>query len=88
MTPDVLVYATAGGAAKRAKVSDFAGSDTKGKLGYTVGAGTDVKLTDNVFGRVEYRYTDLGRDTFNTGSGDREVDDRSHRVSFGLGVKF
>ena len=40
-------------------------------LGWTAGAGVDVKVTEQVFGRVEYRYTDFGSDDFNTGSGPR-----------------
>ena len=36
-------------------------------LGWTAGVGTDIKLTDNVFGRVEYRYTDFGSKNFTTG---------------------
>ena len=86
--PNVLLYATAGGAAKKLEVSDFAGSDDKGLIGYTVGGGADVALTDKVFGRVEYRYTDFGNETFNTGSGPREVEDSNHRIQFGVGMKF
>ena len=28
--------------------------------GWTVGAGVDYAFTNNVFGRIEYRYTNLG----------------------------
>ncbi len=31
---------------------------------YTVGAGVDYAFTNNIFGRVEYRYTDFGSKTF------------------------
>jgi len=88
VTPDVLVYATAGGAAQSLKVTEGGQSDRNTLLGWTAGAGTDVKLTEQVFGRVEYRYTDLGKDDFATGSGTREVDSRDHRIQFGLGMKF
>lgn len=88
VTPEILLYATAGGAAEKLEVKDFAGKDTNTMLGWTAGAGADVMVTEKVFGRVEYRYTDFGSDTFNTGSGDRKVDDTDHRVTFGLGVKF
>lgn len=84
----VLVYGTAGGAAANQRVYDGAGRDTNTMLGYTVGAGADVKVTDRVFVRGEYRYTDYGSDTFNTGSGDQEVDVSDNRVLLGLGVKF
>lgn len=84
---DVLVYGTAGVAAQRLRVSTAAAQDTNLMLGYTVGAGTDVKLTDDVFARAEYRYSDFGSDTFNLGA-PTKVDSSNHRVSVGLGIKF
>ena len=88
VTPDILPYITAGGAAQRLEITDGAGSDANTTLGWTAGVGTDVKVTENVFGRVEYRYTDFGSETFNTGSGARSVDSRDHRIQFGVGMKF
>jgi len=87
-TDRVLVYATAGGAAERTEVSNELGEDEQTLLGYTVGAGVDAKLTDQVFGRVEYRYTDLSSDAFNTGGLAQDVGTSDHKVSVGLGVKF
>ena len=84
ITPDILLYATAGGAAKKLEVSGGGVSDDNTMLGYTAGVGTDVMVTDQVFGRVEYRYTDFGNEDFSGA----EVDDKDHRVLFGLGVKF
>ena len=57
-------------------------------LGWTAGGGVDVKLTEQVFGRVEYRYTDFGSGDFNTGSGPQSVDSNENRVTFGVGMKF
>ena len=88
VTNDILLYGTAGGAAERLKVSDPAGEDSNAMLGWTAGAGVDVKLTENVFGRVEYRYTDFGSADFNTGSGLQSVDSKENRVSVGIGMKF
>ena len=88
VTNDVLLYGTAGGAAQRLKVSDPAGDDSNALLGWTAGAGLDVKLTEQVFGRVEYRYTDFGSGDFNTGSGPQSVDSKENKVSFGIGMKF
>ena len=43
------------------------------------------KLTDNIFGRVEYRYTDFGHEDFdNVG----RVKANENRVTFGVGMKF
>jgi outer membrane immunogenic protein len=88
VTDNVLLYGTAGGAAQSLKVSDAAGDERKTMVGWTAGAGVDVKMTENVFGRVEYRYTDFGSRTFNTGSGPQAVDASDNRVMFGIGMKF
>ena len=57
-------------------------------LGWTAGGGVDVKITEQVFGRVEYRYTDFSSSDFNTGSGTQSIDSNENRVSFGVGMKF
>ena len=57
-------------------------------LGYTAGVGVDAKLTERVFGRVEYRYTDYGNKTFNTGSGAQQVDTSGNKIQLGIGMKF
>lgn len=88
VSPDILPYITAGGAAQSVKLTDVAGSDKKTMLGWTAGVGTEVKLTEQVFGRVEYRYSDYGNKTFDTGAGDRDVSARDHRIQFGIGMKF
>jgi outer membrane immunogenic protein len=88
VTDSVLLYATGGGALERKKISDPIGSDTAALFGYTVGAGIDAMVTQNVFGRLEYRWTDYGSKTMNTGSGAQRVDSQNHRVTVGMGVKF
>ncbi|MBN9071226.1 MAG: porin family protein [Rhizobiales bacterium] len=88
VTPDVLLYGTAGGAAERLKISDAAGSDSNSMLGWTVGAGADVKITEQLFGRVEYRYSDYGSKDFDTGAGVSRIKDSDHRITFGVGMKF
>jgi outer membrane immunogenic protein len=86
VTPEILLYGTAGGAGKNVKVSVPGDSESKGMFGWTAGVGTDIKLTDNVFGRVEYRYTDYGSKTFDNVAG--KVKERDNRVTFGIGMKF
>ena len=88
VTPDALAYVTAGGAAKNTSVTEGGIKDSQTQLGWTAGAGMDVKLTQNIFGRAEYRYTDYGSDTFRTGSGAHQVDSRDHRIQFGVGMQF
>ncbi|PSJ61039.1 outer membrane protein [Kumtagia ephedrae] len=88
LTPDVLGYVTAGGAAKRMSVEEGGEKDSQTQLGWTAGVGTDVKITEKVFGRVEYRYTDYGSEDFSTGTGSGKVDAKDHRVQVGLGLQF
>lgn len=92
VTEDILLYGTAGLAAERQRitVSDGIDSerDTNVALGYTVGAGVDARLTDQVFARAEYRYTDYGSETYDFTGGSVDADSKNHRVTVGLGVKF
>ena len=87
VTPEILLYGTGGLAGRSLKVEDTAipASDTATMLGWTAGVGTDIKLTDNVFGRVEYRYTDFGSKSFD---GIGKVKATDNRVTFGVGMKF
>jgi outer membrane immunogenic protein len=88
VSPNILLYATAGGAAKDLEVSGGGFSDSNTMIGWTAGGGADIMVTDNVFGRVEYRYTDFGSDTFDLGASSADVEDKNHRINFGLGMKF
>lgn len=89
VTDDILVYGTGGVAAQRLTVNPVGlASDTQALVGFTVGAGIDARLTDQVFGRVEYRYTQYGNRNFDFGAGAESVNSRDHRVGVGLGVKF
>ncbi|MET0596446.1 MAG: outer membrane protein [Mesorhizobium sp.] len=90
VTPDVLLYATAGGAAQSVKLTDqvTGSSDRNTHLGWTAGVGADVKVTQNLFGRVEYRYTDFGSEDYAINGGNTEADVSDNRVMFGLGMKF
>ncbi|RUW13718.1 porin family protein, partial [Mesorhizobium sp. M1A.F.Ca.IN.020.06.1.1] len=85
VTPEILLYGTGGLAAKNQKVEGGGFSDSKGMLGWTAGVGTDIKITDNVFGRVEYRYSDYGDKDFD---GFGNVKSKDNRVTFGVGMKF
>jgi outer membrane immunogenic protein len=84
-----LIYATGGWAATRG-VADVPGfsDETETFNGYTVGAGVDYAFTNNIFGRLEYRYTDFGSKTFDFGAGTIDADLDQHAIRVGLGVKF
>ncbi len=89
VTDNVLVYGTAGGAAARQRIEAGGASDTDIVLGYTAGVGVDAKLTDQVFGRVEYRHTRYDDGAYSLpGVGTGSFDNTENRVGVGLGIKF
>lgn len=82
---NALIYAAGGWTAARGYVDPAGGpSDSKTFNGWTVGAGLDYAFTNNMFGRVEYRYNNYGDETI----GATNVDFDQHQVTVGLGVKF
>lgn len=84
----VLLYGTAGVAAMRGTASDATSSDSNTHLGYTVGAGADVAITQNVFGRLEYRYSDYQNKDYALTSGTVSSGFDSHSINAGIGIKF
>lgn len=84
----VLLYGTAGLAATRAEVTDASGSDNNTHLGWTVGAGADALLTESIFGRLEYRYSDYESKAFATPSTAISSGFSDHSVRAGIGMKF
>jgi len=60
------------------------GTVSQGRVGYTVGAGLDYAFTNNFIGRVEYRYTDLGRQNL----AGANLSQTSNAVLVGLLYKF
>ena len=81
-----LVYGTAGWTATKAE-ADVAGDTVSDTLsGYTVGAGLDYAVTDQVFARGEYRYNDFGTGNFGGGAADFDLD--QNILTIGLGLKF
>ncbi len=83
-----LIYTAAGYAATDSEVKAPFGADSKVLHGWTVGAGVDYAFTNNLFGRVEYRYNDFGKETYHTGPITSTGDVSEHVVKVGLGVKF
>lgn len=67
--------------------------DSATKAGFVVGAGADVKVTENVFVGIEYNYTDLAKAKFShldsTGNpAGIDVKYKSHAVFAKVGYKF
>lgn len=83
-----LIYGTAGVAAANHKLESATDEDSQAAVGYTVGAGVEALVTDNIVARVEYRYTDYASRDFDIDGAkvSRGFDD--HSVKVGIGVKF
>jgi len=79
-----MIYGTGGLAVGNVEVDGPNGSGDDTRTGWTAGAGVEAALTDNVIGRLEYRYTDLGDDSI----GGNDVDFTSNEVLVGVGFKF
>jgi outer membrane immunogenic protein len=84
----LLPYVTGGIAAAGVDASsDARGSDDSVEWGWTAGAGADLAVTDRVFIRGEYRYSDLS--DFDNDDGPAELQDlRTHAVRLGVGILF
>lgn len=86
----VLPYVTGGLAYGNVRVSEpGGGSESQFQFGWTAGAGVEAALTDYVSARVQYTYSDLGSDTFNSNFlGDVDVDlGGIHTIRAGISIK-
>ena len=81
-----LIYGTGGLAMGGVKVASGGASDSSTQVGWTLGGGVEAAVTNNVTARLEYRYTDLGEDSYSTAPG--KVGFTSSQVLFGVGMKF
>lgn len=82
---DALIYGAAGWTTSRGFIDPPAsGKKTANLNGYTLGAGVDYKVTQNIFARAEYRFNDFGTEKI----GGVNFDDKQHAVIFGVGYKF
>ncbi len=82
-----MPYITGGLAVGNVEASEPGDSDSGTAVGWTAGAGVETAITDNIVGRVEYRYTDLGSNGASLATAG-DVDVSSHSVMVGLGFKF
>jgi len=85
-----LAYGTGGAALSGAKASvDGFGSDDKTHLGWTVGAGVEAQVWNNVTARVEYQYASYGKEHYDIGgAGGTDIDFSTNTIRAGVGVKF
>ncbi len=93
----VLIYGTGGIAFARANTSvspiaaGTTGSNSDTYLGWTVGAGVEAALTEQVSAKLEYGYSDFGSRTAAAGTLDATATSTSltsHAVKLGLNYRF
>jgi len=75
-----------GGETVNAAGDVFADSETR--YGYTVGGGIEVALTDNMTGRIDYRYADYGVGDFDFDVAYPDVSFTSHAITLGISFAF
>lgn len=84
-----LIYGTGGVALTDLELkAPGAGSDDNTLWGWTIGAGTEAMITQNITARVEYRYTDYQDKDFNLGGLPVDSDLKTSSIRAGVGVKF
>ena len=83
-----LVFATGGVAASRNALSLGGNSDDQTSVGYTVGAGVEAKFGDDLSGRLEYRYSKFGSQTYDLGSTSVSSGFDEHSIRAGIALKF
>ncbi len=82
-----MVYGIGGFAGTSATVEN-GNSDSQTHLGWTIGAGFETVLTDNVVGRLEYDYSSYGDQSYSIDGPDPDVSLTDHAVKLGIGLKF
>ncbi len=83
-----LVYGAGGLALADLEVSGNGDKDSKTALGWTLGAGGEAAVTNNVSAKFEYVYQDFGSQDFNLNGTGVSSDFNNSQVRFGLGYKF
>ncbi|MBB5753642.1 outer membrane protein [Prosthecomicrobium pneumaticum] len=81
---NVLVYAKGGVAYGEGEADSGVADESNWHVGWTAGAGLEYGFTQNVTGRLEYSYVDLGSENY-LGT---DVDFTTHIVKAGLNFKF
>ena len=83
-----LPYVTAGVAFANATLSDGVNDDTQTHIGWTVGAGVEFAVADNVSLDLLYRYTDYGSKDYDLGGGPGSFGLTSNAITAGVNFRF
>lgn len=87
ISPDGLLYARGGWSNARFSITNPTGA-SENRDGYTVGVGYEHMLARNVSARVEYGYSDYGRDTLVGVGGPASLNYHRHAVMTGVNLRF
>jgi len=82
-----MLYGIGGLAGTKATVENGR-TDSQTHLGWTIGAGFETVLTQNVVGRVEYDYSNYGEQNYNIDGPNPDVSLTDHAIKLGVGLKF
>jgi len=83
-----LIYGTGGLALADLDVNANGAKDSAVSFGWTLGAGVESALSENVTVRLDYAYQDLGKEKFNLGGTTYKTDLDSSVVRAGVAYKF
>jgi outer membrane immunogenic protein len=85
-----LAYGTGGAAISGASANSYwGGTESKTHMGWTIGAGVEAQVWNNVTARLEYQYADYGKEHYNIApNGGTDVDFSTNTIRAGVGVKF
>lgn len=83
-----MVYGAGGLALADLELSGAGDKDSKTALGWTVGAGAEAAITNNVSARLEYVYQDFGSQDFNLNGTGVSSEFSNSQVRMGVGYKF
>ncbi len=83
--PQGLIYARGGYANAKFNLDDGGTRFTENRDGWTIGAGYERAITQNVSARLEYGYSDFGRDRLGAAT---DLTYKRHAVNAGLNFRF
>ena len=83
-----LVYGAGGLAIADLELAGNGDKDSKTALGWTLGAGGEAAITNNVSARLDYTYQDFGSQDFNLNGTSVSSEFNNSQIRMGLGYKF
>ncbi|CAM5766119.1 porin [Labrys miyagiensis] len=85
---NILIYATGGVAFSGAEMKVNGFSDRNTHVGWTIGGGVEYAFTQNWIGRLEVRYSDFNKKSYQTPYGKVKADFNETTATIGVSYKF